>query len=29
MKFSVLLSVYYKENPDFLKQIFDSILNHS
>ena len=29
MKFSVLLSVYYKENPDFLKQSLDSILNQS
>jgi len=29
MKFSVLMSVYYKENPDFLKTAIDSVLNQT
>lgn len=29
MKFSVLMSVYYKEKPEFLKQSIDSVLNQT
>lgn len=29
MKFSVLMSVYYKENPNYLKEAIDSILNQT
>jgi glycosyltransferase involved in cell wall biosynthesis len=29
MKFSVLMSVYYKENPDFLKKAIESLLNQT
>lgn len=28
-KFSVLLSLYFKENPTFLRQSLDSILNQT
>ena len=29
MEFSVLMSVYYKENPEYLKRALDSILNQT
>lgn len=29
MKFSVLISLYYKENPDFLRQSLDSVFNQT
>lgn len=29
MKFSVLMSVYYKENPDYLKEAINSVLNQT
>ena len=29
MKFSVLMSVYYKENPLFLKEALESLINQT
>ena len=29
MNYSVLMSVYYKENPQYLKQAIDSMLNQT
>lgn len=29
MKFSVLMSVYYKDNPIWLKEAIDSVLNNN
>ena len=29
MKFSVLMSVYHKENPEFLKEALDSVINQT